>query len=138
MFSSVSVYLCVCVYALLFPPPPPPPPSSRCPSSPHLRIHTHSPTQECDEAASKLSEQEFRQDMLLYVSFHLLLNIAEDTRVEIKMRNKNIVKMLVDMLDRQVCVCVWKKKKKKNRREEREGGCPITHSHSHSHRTSSF
>lgn len=35
-----------------------------------------------------------------YVAFHLLLNLAEDQRVEIKMRNKNIVENLVTMLAR--------------------------------------
>jgi len=34
------------------------------------------------------------------VAFHLLLNLAEDQRVEIKMRNKNIVENLVTMLAR--------------------------------------
>lgn len=31
----------------------------------------------------------------------LLLNLAEDTRTELKMRNKNIVHMLVKILDRE-------------------------------------
>ena len=34
------------------------------------------------------------------VAFYLLLNIAEDTRVELKMRNKNLIPMLVKMLER--------------------------------------
>lgn len=46
-------------------------------------------------------EKQFRQEVLLYVAFHLLLNLAEDQRVEIKMRNKNIVEQLVTMLQRQ-------------------------------------
>ena len=37
---------------------------------------------------------------LLVVAFYLLLNIAEDTRVELKMRNKNLIPMLVKMLER--------------------------------------
>jgi hypothetical protein len=37
---------------------------------------------------------------LLAVSFYLLLNIAEDTRVEDKMRKKNITGMLTKTLDR--------------------------------------
>jgi len=36
----------------------------------------------------------------LIVALYLLLNLAEDTRIELKMRNKNIVHMLVKALDR--------------------------------------
>lgn len=36
----------------------------------------------------------------LLVAIYLLLNLAEDTRIELKMRNKNIVHMLVKALDR--------------------------------------
>lgn len=35
------------------------------------------------------------------VALCLLLNLAEDTRTELKMRNKNIVHMLVKILDRE-------------------------------------
>lgn len=35
------------------------------------------------------------------VALYLLLNLAEDTRTELKMRNKNIVHMLVKALDRE-------------------------------------
>ncbi|KAF4799805.1 Kinesin-associated protein 3 [Turdus rufiventris] len=35
------------------------------------------------------------------VAIYLLLNLAEDTRIELKMRNKNIVHMLVKALDRE-------------------------------------
>lgn len=34
------------------------------------------------------------------VALYLLLNLAEDTRTELKMRNKNIVQLLVKTLDR--------------------------------------
>ena len=34
------------------------------------------------------------------VAFYLLLNLAEDLTVEMKMRNKNVVKMLVKCLER--------------------------------------
>ena len=34
------------------------------------------------------------------VALSLLLNLAEDTRTELKMRNKNIVHMLVKILER--------------------------------------
>lgn len=35
------------------------------------------------------------------VSLYLLLNLSEDTRTELKMRNKNIVCMLVKILGRE-------------------------------------
>uniref|UniRef100_T1IWM8 Kinesin-associated protein 3 n=1 Tax=Strigamia maritima TaxID=126957 RepID=T1IWM8_STRMM len=41
-----------------------------------------------------------KQDQLLRVSYYLLLNIAEDTKVEMKMRNKNMVPMLIKSLER--------------------------------------
>lgn len=41
-----------------------------------------------------------KQEQLLRVSFYLLLNLAEDTKVEIKMRNKNIVPLLMKTLER--------------------------------------
>ncbi|XP_042271810.1 kinesin-associated protein 3a isoform X3 [Thunnus albacares] len=42
-----------------------------------------------------------KQEQLLRVCLCLLLNLAEDTRTELKMRNKNIVHMLVKILERQ-------------------------------------
>ncbi|XP_037837190.1 kinesin-associated protein 3a isoform X2 [Kryptolebias marmoratus] len=42
-----------------------------------------------------------KQEQLLRVALCLLLNLAEDTRTELKMRNKNIVHMLVKVLDRE-------------------------------------
>nr|KAG5710596.1 hypothetical protein BaRGS_013242 [Batillaria attramentaria] len=41
-----------------------------------------------------------KQEQLLRVAFYLLLNLAEDLKVEMKMRNKGIVRMLVETLDR--------------------------------------
>lgn len=41
-----------------------------------------------------------KQEQLLRVSLYLLLNLAEDTRTELKMRNKNIVGLLVRVLER--------------------------------------
>ncbi|XP_022085406.1 kinesin-associated protein 3-like [Acanthaster planci] len=41
-----------------------------------------------------------KQEQLLRVSYYLLLNLAEDTKVEMKMRNKNIVPLLIKTLDR--------------------------------------
>nr|XP_032814441.1 kinesin-associated protein 3 isoform X1 [Petromyzon marinus] len=56
-----------------------------------------------------------KQEQLLRVGFYLLLNLAEDTRTELKMRNKNIVHMLVRALDRDnpellVILCSFLKK----------------------------
>ncbi|KAL7036101.1 hypothetical protein ACKWTF_008691 [Chironomus riparius] len=42
-----------------------------------------------------------KQEQLLRVAFYLLLNIAENTKLEEKMRRKNIIKMLVKALERQ-------------------------------------
>jgi hypothetical protein len=42
-----------------------------------------------------------KQEQLLRVAFYLLLNIAENTKLEEKMRRKNVIKMLVKTLDRQ-------------------------------------
>ncbi|XP_070765223.1 kinesin-associated protein 3a [Enoplosus armatus] len=42
-----------------------------------------------------------KQEQLLRVALCVLLNLAEDTRTELKMRNKNIVHMLVKILDRE-------------------------------------
>lgn len=42
-----------------------------------------------------------KQEQLLRVSFYLLLNIAENVKVEEKMRKKSIVKMLIKALERQ-------------------------------------
>ncbi|XP_033122038.1 kinesin-associated protein 3-like [Anneissia japonica] len=41
-----------------------------------------------------------KQEQLLRVSFYLLLNLAEDTKVEMKMKNKGILGMLIQTLDR--------------------------------------
>ncbi|KAM4574635.1 kinesin-associated protein 3a isoform 1-T1 [Fundulus diaphanus] len=42
-----------------------------------------------------------KQEQLLRVALCLLLNLAEDSRTELKMRNKNIVHMLVKLLERE-------------------------------------
>eukprot|EP01137_Pigoraptor_chileana_P023968 Opistho-2@91153 len=41
-----------------------------------------------------------KQEQLLFVAFHLLLNLAEDVTVEVKMCNKGIIQLLVAVLDR--------------------------------------
>lgn len=40
--------------------------------------------QEYEMLVEEMAEQSFRQETLLYVALHLLLNLAEDTRVEMK------------------------------------------------------
>ncbi|KAJ3133546.1 hypothetical protein HK101_004446, partial [Irineochytrium annulatum] len=42
-----------------------------------------------------------KQDQLLFVCFHLLLNLAEDLNIEVKMIKRDIVKYLLIMLDRK-------------------------------------
>lgn len=42
-----------------------------------------------------------KQEQLLRVAFYLLLNIAENTKLEEKMRKKSIIRMLVSSLERQ-------------------------------------
>eukprot|EP00040_Diaphanoeca_grandis_P026391 m.147705 g.147705 ORF g.147705 m.147705 type:complete len:748 (+) comp30555_c0_seq2:224-2467(+) len=56
--------------------------------------------EEAESLVVKFNDQCFKQESLLYVAVHLLLNLAEDTRVQIKMKNKNIVQDLIKLLDR--------------------------------------
>eukprot|EP00039_Didymoeca_costata_P013737 m.213474 g.213474 ORF g.213474 m.213474 type:complete len:782 (-) comp15860_c5_seq11:1677-4022(-) len=49
---------------------------------------------------TKYEDQCFQQEALIFVTLHLLLNLAEDTRVQIKMRNKMIVQDLMTLLGR--------------------------------------
>lgn len=57
--------------------------------------------EEMAAAKEKFEDDEFAQDTLLYVCLHLLLNVAEDMRVELKIRNKGVVGLLVECLKRQ-------------------------------------
>ncbi len=41
-----------------------------------------------------------KQERLLFVCFYILLNLAEDTAIELKMKNRGITKHLVQMLER--------------------------------------
>ncbi|XP_061594997.1 kinesin-associated protein 3a [Cololabis saira] len=54
-----------------------------------------------DKSFRKFQSLLSKQEQLLKVALLLLLNLAEDTRTELKMRNKNIVHMLVQILDRE-------------------------------------
>uniref|UniRef100_A0A8C4ZXU2 Kinesin-associated protein 3b n=1 Tax=Gadus morhua TaxID=8049 RepID=A0A8C4ZXU2_GADMO len=54
-----------------------------------------------EKAVRKYRSLLAKQEQLLRVSLYLLLNLAEDTRTELKMRNKNMVGLLVRVLDRE-------------------------------------
>ncbi|XP_060773419.1 kinesin-associated protein 3a [Neoarius graeffei] len=56
---------------------------------------------EYEKALKKYHGLLIKQEQLLRVSLYLLLNLSEDTRIELKMRNKNIVHLLVKTLDRE-------------------------------------
>ncbi|XP_071153872.1 kinesin-associated protein 3-like [Mytilus edulis] len=53
-----------------------------------------------EKSVKKFSELVKKQEQLLRVAFYLLLNLSEDLAVEMKMKNKNVVKMLVKCLER--------------------------------------
>nr|KAJ3413912.1 hypothetical protein HK105_001946 [Polyrhizophydium stewartii] len=54
-----------------------------------------------DQEHRKFQNMLRKQDQLLFVSFHLLLNLAEDLSIEVKMIKRDIVKYLINMLDRK-------------------------------------
>uniref|UniRef100_A0A3B3TB28 Kinesin-associated protein 3a n=1 Tax=Paramormyrops kingsleyae TaxID=1676925 RepID=A0A3B3TB28_9TELE len=56
---------------------------------------------EHEKAFKKYQGLLVKQEQLLRVALYLLLNLSEDPRTELKMRNKNIVHMLVKTLDRE-------------------------------------
>lgn len=41
-----------------------------------------------------------KQEKVLFVAFHLLFNLAEDLQIERKMKNRNIIKYLIWMMER--------------------------------------
>ncbi|XP_074655810.1 kinesin-associated protein 3-like isoform X2 [Tubulanus polymorphus] len=53
-----------------------------------------------DKSTKKLQLLVKKQEQLLRVSYYLLLNLAEDLKVEMKMKNKNIIGMLIRTMDR--------------------------------------
>ncbi|XP_039959775.1 kinesin-associated protein 3 isoform X1 [Bactrocera neohumeralis] len=57
--------------------------------------------EEIDRLNKQLKVFAKKQEQLLRVAFYLLLNMAENIKLEEKMRRKHIVKMLVKTLDRQ-------------------------------------
>jgi hypothetical protein len=48
-----------------------------------------------------LAAKKHRQDRVLFVCFHVLLNLAQDLNVEVKMLRKGLIKMLCTMLPRR-------------------------------------
>ncbi|KAJ3599663.1 hypothetical protein NHX12_033619 [Muraenolepis orangiensis] len=55
---------------------------------------------EYEKSLKKYQSLLVKQEQLLKVALFLLLNLAEDTRTQLKMRNKNIVHMLLKILER--------------------------------------
>ena len=60
-----------------------------------------------EEAAEDLRKEERKlvtmikkQEKVLFVSFHLLLNLAEDLQIERKMKNRQVISLLMAMLGR--------------------------------------
>lgn len=70
-----------------------------------------------------------KQEQLLRVSVNLLLNLAENTKIEEKMRKRNISKMLMMMLDRTsmdlVVLCLKFLKKLSVFKENKDDMCEI-------------
>ncbi|KAI9207591.1 kinesin-associated protein-domain-containing protein [Polychytrium aggregatum] len=55
---------------------------------------------ELEQEHQKFQTMIRKQDQLLFVAFHLLLNLAEDLKIEVKMVKRGIIKYLILMLDR--------------------------------------
>eukprot|EP00330_Aristerostoma_sp_ATCC50986_P011681 CAMPEP_0114578288 /NCGR_PEP_ID=MMETSP0125-20121206/2849_1 /TAXON_ID=485358 ORGANISM="Aristerostoma sp., Strain ATCC 50986" /NCGR_SAMPLE_ID=MMETSP0125 /ASSEMBLY_ACC=CAM_ASM_000245 /LENGTH=134 /DNA_ID=CAMNT_0001768251 /DNA_START=221 /DNA_END=625 /DNA_ORIENTATION=- len=55
---------------------------------------------ELDKDLKKFNKLIFKQDKLFFVCFNLLLNLANDFRIEKKMVKRNIVAYLVRMMER--------------------------------------
>ena len=54
-----------------------------------------------EKAKKKYQHLMKKQETLLRVTLYLLLNLAEDLAVELKMRNRGIIPMLLTLLDRK-------------------------------------
>ncbi|ESP00888.1 hypothetical protein LOTGIDRAFT_140251 [Lottia gigantea] len=56
-----------------------------------------------DHSRSKIKFESLvkKQEQLLRVTYYLLLNLAEDLKVEMKMKNKGIIRLLIKTLDRE-------------------------------------
>uniref|UniRef100_A0A672I0P0 Kinesin associated protein 3 n=1 Tax=Salarias fasciatus TaxID=181472 RepID=A0A672I0P0_SALFA len=65
-----------------------------------FKPENHSLRRDRDKALRKYQDLLAKQEQLLRVCLRLLLNLAEDTRTELKMRKRNIVGVLVKLLER--------------------------------------
>lgn len=48
----------------------------------------------------RLAKMICKQEKVLFISIHILMNLAEDLQIERKMKNWNIVKMLSELIER--------------------------------------
>uniref|UniRef100_K1Q1L1 Kinesin-associated protein 3 n=1 Tax=Magallana gigas TaxID=29159 RepID=K1Q1L1_MAGGI len=64
------------------------------------QFHDRKGKEEYEKSHQKYEGLVKKQEQLLRVAYYLLLNLAEDLKVEMKMRNKSIVAFLVKTLDR--------------------------------------
>ncbi|KAJ3016484.1 UNVERIFIED_CONTAM: Kinesin-associated protein 3 [Siphonaria sp. JEL0065] len=58
-------------------------------------------SRDLDKEHRKFQAMIRKQDQLLFVCFHLLLNLAEDLSIEVKMVKRDIVRYLLTILDRE-------------------------------------
>ncbi|KAH3798984.1 hypothetical protein DPMN_152588 [Dreissena polymorpha] len=74
--------------------------SSLTPSVPDAEKSSKKMKEEYEKSFKKFDGLVKKQEQLLRVAYYLLLNLAEDLKVEMKMKNKNAIKMLVKSLER--------------------------------------
>lgn len=70
---------------------------ARCSNNPENSAYM----KELDHENRKFQTMLRKQDQLLFVCFHLLLNLAEDLNIEVKMVKRDIVRYLLILLDRK-------------------------------------
>ena len=70
------------------------------PKSGRSQPQSNEPSPEDEKIIKELQRLIFKQEQLLRVAFYLLLNLAEDIKVEMKMINKKIVSLLIQTLNR--------------------------------------
>jgi len=56
--------------------------------------------EELKKEEKKLASTIKKQEKVLFVAFHLLLNLGEDLQIERKMKNRQIIYLLISMLER--------------------------------------
>ena len=83
------MYVCVCKLTM----------SATCNVS--FSVGKSSGKAQYEKARKKYQQVIKKQETLLRVTLYLLLNLAEDLAVELKMRNRGIVPMLLTLLDRK-------------------------------------